>query len=206
MKVAVFVGSKGRGSNLMALQIACQTGRLPAEIVLVIGTKAEAPALERARQAGLPTAVVAPGETYDQRLLAALEAAGAEVIALTGYMRKLPETLVERFHYRILNVHPALLPAFGGKGMYGHHVHEAVLAYGCKVSGCTVHFVDSEYDTGPIILQRVISVEESDTPDTLAARILPAEHDAFIEALRLLAEGRLTLEGRRVRVRASAPA
>jgi len=206
VKLAVFVGTKGRGSNLMAIYGAIQDGRLSAELVLVIGTKAEAPALERARLAGIPTAVVSVGESYEARLDAALAAAGADTIALAGYLRKLPELLVERFKGRILNVHPALLPSFGGNGMYGHHVHEAVLAYGAKVSGCTVHFVDAEYDTGPVILQRVIPVHEDDTPDTLAARILPAEHDAFIEALRLLAEGRLTLDGRRVRVSASAPA
>lgn len=205
MKLAVFVGTKGRGSNLMAIYGAIQDGRLPAELVLVIGTKAEAPALERARLAGIPTAVVSVGDHYEARLDAALAAAGADTIALAGYLRKLPELLVGRFKGRILNVHPALLPSFGGKGMYGHHVHEAVLAYGAKVSGCTVHLVDAEYDTGPVILQRVIPVHEDDTPETLAARILPAEHDAFIEALRLLAEGRLTLDGRRVRVSASAP-
>lgn len=203
MRLAVFVGTKGRGSNLMAMYSAIQDGRLPAELVLVIGTKAEAPALERAQLAGIPTAVVAVGDDYEARLTGALEAAGADTIALAGYLRKLPEALVERFKGRIVNVHPALLPSFGGKGMYGHHVHEAVLAYGAKVSGCTVHFVDAEYDTGPVILQRVIPVHEDDTPETLAARILPAEHDAFIEALRLLAESRLTLDGRRVRVSAS---
>lgn len=204
MRLAVFVGTKGRGSNLMAIYGAIQDGRLPAELVLVVGTKADAPALERARLAGIPTAIVSVGDDYEARLDAALATAGADTIALAGYLRKLPELLVERFKGRILNVHPALLPSFGGKGMYGHHVHEAVLAYGAKVSGCTVHFVDAEYDTGPVILQRVIPVHEDDTPETLAARILPAEHDAFIEALRLLAEGRLTLDGRRVRVSASA--
>ena len=205
MKLAAFVGTKGRGSNLMAIQSAILSGKLPAQLVAVIGTKADAPALDRARQAGIPTLVVPVGDGYDQRLLSALESAGADSIALTGYLRKLPEEVVTRFRWRILNVHPALLPSFGGKGMYGHHVHEAVIAHGCKVSGCTVHFVDSEYDTGPIIIQRVVTVEESETPESLAARILPAAHDALLEALRLLAWGRLTLDGRRVRISASVP-
>lgn len=200
MKLALFVGTKGRGSNLMAIHHAMQAGKLPGQIVAVIGTRRDAPALERAQQAGIPTQVVAPGEDYEARLLEGLQSAEADTIALAGYLRKLPESVVARFHGRIINVHPALLPSFGGKGMYGHHVHEAVLAHGCKVSGCTVHFVDSEYDTGPIIVQRAIAVQDDDTAETLAQRILPVEHDAYIEALRLLAESRLTLDGRRVRI------
>lgn len=200
MKIAVFVGTKGRGSNLMAIHTATQDGRLTGTVCLVVGTKPDAPALIRAQEAGIPVAVVAPGEGYEARLLAALEAAEAEAIALAGYLRKLPEAVVERFKNRIVNVHPALLPAFGGKGMYGHHVHEAVLAYGCKLSGCTVHFVDAEYDTGPILLQRAVPVHDDDTPDALAARILPEEHAAYVEALQLLAEGRVVLDGRRVTI------
>jgi phosphoribosylglycinamide formyltransferase 1 len=186
----------------MAIHAATQAGRLAGEVCLVVGTKADAPALERAQIVGLPIAVVAPGDGYDARLLAALTTAGAECIALAGYLRKLPELVVARFQNRIVNVHPALLPSFGGKGMYGHHVHEAVLAYGCKVSGCTVHFVDAEYDTGPILLQRTVPVLEEDTPESLSARILPEEHAAYIEALQLLAENRISLEGRIVRIAA----
>lgn len=200
MNLAVFVGTKGRGSNLMAVHAAIQEGRIDGSLCLVVGTKADAPALVRAQDAGIPVAVVPAGDTYDTRLLAALEAAGADTLALAGYLRKLPESVVERFRGRIVNVHPALLPSFGGKGMYGHHVHEAVIAYGCKVSGCTVHFVDAEYDTGPILLQRVVPVLDDDTPETLAARILPEEHGAYIEALQLLAQGRVAFEGRRVRI------
>jgi len=100
----------------------------------------------------------------------------------------------------MMNIHPALLPSFGGEGMWGHHVHQAVLDYGCKVSGCTVHFVSPETDRGPIILQRAVPVEEDDTPDTLAARILPHEHELYSQAIQLFAEGRLRIEGRRVRI------
>jgi phosphoribosylglycinamide formyltransferase 1 len=200
VNLAVFVGTKGRGSNLMAVHAATQDGRLAGKIGLVVGTKDEAPALLRAQEAGIPVAVVATGENYESRLLAALEAAEIDTIALAGYLRKLPEAVVERFRARIVNVHPALLPAFGGKGMYGHHVHEAVIAYGCKVSGCTVHFVDAEYDTGPILLQRTVAVHDDDTPESLAARILPEEHAAYVEALQLIATDRVRLDGRRVSV------
>ncbi|MCX6366369.1 MAG: phosphoribosylglycinamide formyltransferase [Armatimonadetes bacterium] len=205
LRLAVFIGTKGRGSNLMAIYGAMQEGRLSGEVALVIGTKPDAPALLRAQEAGIPVAVIAPSDDYEAKLLIALDQAHANTIALAGYLRKLPEAVVQRFRNRIVNVHPALLPAFGGKGMYGHHVHEAVVAYGCKVSGCTVHFVDSEYDTGPIVLQRTVPVLNTDTPETLAARILPEEHAAYIEALQLLAEGRISLEGRRVMITSGSP-
>ncbi len=204
LSLAFLVGPRGRGSNLMSVHAATQEGRLPARIALVIGSKSDAPALIRAGDAGLKTALVPPRKDddagYGEELLAALRDAGADTIALGGYLRRLPSSVVQTFAYRILNVHPALLPAFGGKGMYGEHVHRAVIEHGCKVSGCTVHFVDETYDTGPIIVQRSVPVMEGDTSETLAARVLPAEHDAFIEALRLLAEGRLSVEGRRVRI------
>jgi phosphoribosylglycinamide formyltransferase-1 len=205
MKLAVFVGPRGRGSNLMALHTATQEGRLSAQIVVVIGTKATAPALERAQQAGLSTAVIdltGKEEAACAHLLGStLQEAGADTIALAGYLRRLPSAIVNAYPHRIINIHPSLLPAFGGKGMYGENVHRAVLEYGAKVSGCTAHLVDETYDTGPVILQRVVTVEEGDTPETLAARVLPQEHAAFVEALQLLAEGRLSVEGRVVHVR-----
>ncbi len=202
MKIAVFVGTKGRGSNLMAIHAATQDGRIAGEVCLVVGTKADAPALLRAQEAGISVVVVPFNENYESRVLAVLEAAGAEAIALAGFLRKLPEAVVERYRHHIVNVHPALLPAFGGKGMYGYHVHEAVVAYGCKVSGCTVHFVDAEYDTGPILLQRTVPVLDDDTPEALAVRILPEEHAAYVEALAFLAEGRVSVDGRRVTIAA----
>jgi folate-dependent phosphoribosylglycinamide formyltransferase PurN len=118
-------------------------------------------------------------------------------------MRLLPRSVVEEYRGRIMNIHPALLPLFGGRGMYGERVHQAVLESGMKVSGCTVHFVDEEYDSGPIILQRTVPVLEGDTPQTLAARVLAQEHRAYTEAIRLFAEDRLRLEGRRVRILAA---
>lgn len=204
LSLAVFVGARGRGSNLMAIHEAARAGRLAARIVLVVGGKAGAPALHRAAEAGLATHVVDPRArdeaAYADALLQSLSAAGADTIALAGYMRRLPSSVVAAYRHRVLNTHPALLPAFGGKGMYGEHVHRAVLDYGVKVSGCTVHFVDEEYDTGPIITQRCVPVREGDTPETLAARILPEEHAAYVEALQWLAEGRLSVAGRVVRV------
>lgn len=200
LRLAVFVGTRGRGSNLMAVHDATQNGRLDAQIVLVVGSKAGAPALQRAREAGLPVVVIDPlAEGYEAALFAAFNEAGVDAIALAGFLRRLPSGIVGAFRHKIVNTHPALLPSFGGKGMYGHHVHEAVLAYGAKVSGCTVHFVDEEYDTGPVILQKVVSIDDTDTPETLAARVLPEEHAALVEALQLLATGQLQVEGRIVR-------
>jgi Folate-dependent phosphoribosylglycinamide formyltransferase PurN len=115
-------------------------------------------------------------------------------------MLMIPQSIVDRFRDRIMNVHPALLPLFGGKGMYGENVHRAVLESGMKVSGATVHFVDEVYDSGPIIVQAAVPVEESDTPETLAARVLPLEHRLYVEAISLFAAGRLRVEGRRVRI------
>lgn len=205
LNLAVFVGTRGRGSNLFAIRDAAHQGRLNARIVLVVGSRNDAPAVTRARDAGLSTTVIDPkafadADAYGAALQSALSVAGAEAIALAGYLRRLPAPIVAAFRHRIVNIHPALLPSFGGKGMYGEHVHRAVLDYGVKVSGCTVHFVDEDYDTGPVIAQRVVPVEENDTPETLAARILPHEHAALVDALSLLADGRLRVEGRRVRV------
>lgn len=207
LNLAFFVGTRGRGSNMMAVHQAIQEGRLPARIALVMGSRVGAPAILRAKDTGLPVGIVDPKagdgseEAYTDALLTHLRRANVEAIALAGYMRRLPSPVVEAYRHRIVNVHPALLPSFGGKGMYGEHVHRAVLEHGCKVSGCTVHLVDEAYDTGPIVVQRTVPVEEGDTVETLAARILPHEHSAYVEAIRLLAEDRLTVEGRVVHIR-----
>ena len=209
LAVAVFVGTRGRGSNLAALHEATRQDRLKARIVLVVGSRADAPALARAADLCLPIVVIDPKKTgeegYADALLGALREAGADTIALAGYLRRLPSAVVCAYRLRILNTHPALLPLFGGKGMYGEHVHRAVLEYGVKVSGCTVHFVDEEYDTGPIIAQRAVPVLEGDTPETLAARILPEEHAIYVDALQWLAEDRLRVQGRVVRVLGTSP-
>ena len=203
LSLAVFVGTRGRGSNLFALHEAMEQGRLAAKIVAVVGTRGDAPALERARDAGLPVLIVDPkslGDDYESALLSALKDAGADTIALAGFLRRVPSRIIQAYHSRIVNIHPSLLPLFGGVGMYGEHVHRAAIEYGVKVSGCTVHFVDEAYDTGPIITQRTVPVLEGDTAETLAARILPLEHALFAESLQLLAQGRLHLDGRIVRI------
>lgn len=204
IRIAVLVSGHGRGSNMAAIIDACQRGEIDGQVVLVIGTRSEAPALQRAAEKGVPTRVVSPRnlseEEYAQRLLHALNEAQVDLVCLAGYMRLLPLPVVQAYAGRVMNIHPALLPLFGGKGMYGEHVHRAVLESGMKVSGCTVHFVDEHYDTGPIIVQRCVPVEEDDTWETLAARVLVQEHQAYVQAVKLFAEGRLRIEGRRVRI------
>lgn len=194
-RVAVLLS--GWGSNLVALADACARGEVPAEISLVISNKADAAGLERARERGIPALVIAAkGKTrdeHDDALIAAIEAAGAEWICLAGYMRLLSDRVVARFPQRILNIHPALLPAFPGLDAQ----HQA-WAHGVKVSGCTVHFVNGGCDTGPIVLQRTVGVRDEDTPETLAARILEQEHIAYATAFRMLLTRPWRLDGRRV--------
>lgn len=206
LSIAVLVSGQGRGTNLQALLEAGASGEMQAQVGLVIGTRRDAPALERAQAAGAKVVVVSPKkyegdeEGYADTLLRLLREHDIGLICLAGYMRRLPASIVATYTNRIMNVHPALLPLFGGQGMYGENVHRAVLESGMKVAGCTVHFVDASYDTGPIIVQIAVPVQEEDTPTTLAARILPEEHQAYIRAVQLFAEGRLRVEGQRVRV------
>ena len=137
---------------------------------------------------------------FDRAVLARLRESEVGLVCLAGYLRIMTAELVDAYAGRMINIHPALLPSFGGEGMWGHHVHQAVLDYGCKISGCSVHLVWLETDGGPIVLQRAVPVEEDDTPETLAARILPHEHELYSQAVQLFAEGRVKLEGRRVRI------
>jgi phosphoribosylglycinamide formyltransferase-1 len=194
-RVAVLLS--GRGSNFVALAEACSRSEVPAEIVLVVSNRPDAPGVERARERGLPAAVI-PGkgmtrEEHEAKVTAALEGAKAEWLCLAGYMRLLSEPFVSRFPLRILNIHPALLPSFPGL-----EAQQQAWAYGVKVSGCTVHLVDAGCDTGPIVLQRTVPVLDDDTPDALAARILEQEHVAYPTALRLLLTRPWRVEGRRV--------
>src|SRR5207302_2722105 len=159
--------------------------------------------LERARRAGVRAAVVeraecASREEFGRRIFDRCREARADLVCLAGFLQLLP--VPDDFAGRVMNIHPSLIPAFCGQGYYGHRVHEAALEAGVKVSGCTVHFADNVYDHGPIILQRVVPVLDDDTPDTLAARVFAQECEAYPEAIRLFAEGRLRVEGRRVRV------
>ena len=191
-RVAVLIS--GRGSNLQALIDACAARDYPAKIVLVISNIADAFGLERARKADIPTTIVrhrdyATRETFDNAMDLKLREAGAEFVCLAGFMRLLSADFVRRWESRVLNIHPSLLPAF--KGL---NVHEQVLASGVRVSGCTVHFVIPELDSGPIIAQAEVPVMPGDTVETLSARVLEAEHKLYPHALELVAEGRVTLE------------
>jgi phosphoribosylglycinamide formyltransferase-1 len=188
----------GSGSTLQNLLDRCADGRLTASIVGVVSSRADAFGLERARRASVPGVVVTPTpkDTFGERAFTVIRGWQPDLVILAGWMHLLP--LPDDFRGRVLNVHPSLLPAFGGKGMYGRHVYEAVLEYGAKVSGCTVHFVDDVYDNGPVILQRPVSVLDTDTPDTLADRVQAAEREAYPEAIRLITGGGWKLDGRRV--------
>ena len=204
LKLGVF--ASGRGSNFAALLKAIDERRLDAAVHLLISNNAEAKALDLAKERGIPIQVINKRDFPDRpaflkAMQDALRSRSVEFICLAGYMKKIPIEIIQDYKHRILNVHPALLPSFGGKGMFGHHVHEAVLKNGCKVSGVTVHLVDEEYDRGPIVAQRCVPVEEGDTPDTLAARVLKVEHVLFPEAIQLFAQGRVAVEGRRTVIR-----
>ncbi len=197
MRLAVF--ASGRGSNFAALLEARAAGRMPAaEFVVLVSDRADARALEVARGAGVEALHVDPKgfaskAGFEEAILAKLRERGVEGIVLAGYMRLVGSTLLRAFPHRILNIHPALLPAFPGA-----HGHRDALEYGVKVSGCTVHFVDEGVDTGPIIIQRCVEVRDDDTEESLAARILVEEHRAFPEAVDLFTRGALRVEGRRV--------
>lgn len=187
----------GRGSNFVALAEACRRGEVPADIVLVVSNRPAAPGLVRAHELGIPTvAIPSKGisrEAHEGLVLAALRQAQVEWVCLAGYMRLLSPAFIAAFPNRILNIHPALLPAFPGLD-----AQRQAWEYGVKVSGCTVHLVDAGCDTGPIVVQRVVEVRDDDTPETLAARILEQEHIAYPQALRLLLTRPWRIEGRRV--------
>jgi len=188
----------GRGSNLLAILDRIAAGDLNAGVALVISNEPSAAGLAAARARGVPTLVIdhrksATREEHDQEMARALEAAGVRLICLAGYMRLLSGWFVDRFKGRILNIHPALLPSFPGTA-----AQRQALAAGVKVSGCTVHFVDEQVDSGPIILQEAVPVMDDDTPETLEARILEAEHRVYSRAIALFFSGGLRIEGRRV--------
>lgn len=200
LRLAVLLS--GEGTSLENLFEKIEAGALPARVEIVIASKVDAGGLARARRRGVP-AVSVPRKQYpnvaafNDRLHEVLAERPVDLVALLGFLSPFQ---CRRYDGRVLNTHPALVPAFSGKGFYGRHVHEAVLGRGCKVSGATVHFCDDEYDHGPIILQEAVPVLEDDTPDTLAARVQAAERRLVPEAIRLFAEGRLTIDHGRVRI------
>jgi phosphoribosylglycinamide formyltransferase-1 len=196
--------ASGRGSNLQAILDEIAAGRLAAAVQVVISDVPGAYALERARRSGVPAVGIDPRDhrgkqEYEQALVDALRARGVALVALAGYMRVCGPTLLAAFPGRILNIHPSLLPAFPGL-----HVQRQAIEHGARFSGCTVHFVDAGVDTGPIVAQAVVPVLDADTEEALAARILRQEHRLYPHAIRLFAEGRLRVEGRRVLVDAPA--
>lgn len=197
-KLVVLVS--GGGTNLQAVIDACRNKRIPAKIVGVISSKPGVYALERAKKAEIPSVIInnANGRERDNEILDAVKSFGGQAIILAGYMSILGKAVVDK--YKTVNVHPALIPSFCGKGYYGKRVHEAVINYGVKRSGATVHFVDEGTDTGPIIMQKCVEVKDDDTAETLAARVLKAEHEILVKSVACLCEGRLMVCERRVKI------
>jgi phosphoribosylglycinamide formyltransferase-1 len=193
----------GGGRTLENILEHIRAGSLPAEVAVVIASRPGIRGIEVGKAAGAATHLVRPKEyptveAYSDAMVRLLDEARVDLVCLAGFLSYW--IIPERYAGRVINIHPALLPAFGGKGMYGHHVHEAVLERGCKVSGCTVHLVSNEYDEGPIVIQRSVPVYAEDTADDLAARVFREECIAYPEAIRLIAEGRLRVVGRVVHV------
>jgi phosphoribosylglycinamide formyltransferase 1 len=191
----------GGGTTLQNLIDRISAGTLNAAMAGVVSSRADVAGVERARRANVPVSVVsARSAQFAAEVWTAVRALAPDLVCFAGWLHLVP--IPPDFRHRVLNIHPALLPAFGGKGMYGRRVHEAVLAAGVKVSGCTVHFADDTYDTGPILVQKCVPVNEGDDPDTLAARVFTAECEAYPEAIGLIASGRVKVEGRRVTISA----
>ncbi|HHY77906.1 MAG TPA: phosphoribosylglycinamide formyltransferase [Clostridiales bacterium] len=205
-KVKIGVLISGSGTNLQALIDNVEKGMINGEIAVVISDKKGAFGIERAKKHGIEAIEIDKKECADKNvfmksIMDELEKHQVELVVLAGFLSILSEDFIEKFRNRIINIHPSLIPAFCGKGYYGQRVHKAALDYGVKVSGATVHFVDEGADTGPIILQEAVKVEEDDTPESLSARILKVEHKLLPEAVRLYCEGRLVIEGRKVKIR-----
>jgi phosphoribosylglycinamide formyltransferase-1 len=203
MKLRVAVLLSGSGTTLQNILDRAAAGSLDVEVVCVVASREDAYGLERARQAGIPAQAVvrkdfADADAFSAAVWAIVDQRDPGLVVLAGFMSLL--RVPAKYDGKIMNVHPAMIPAFSGKGMYGHHVHQAVLDYGVKYTGVTVHFVNDEYDRGPVILQRPVPVEEGDTAETLAARVQENERDLYPEAIQLFAENRLRLDGRHVHI------
>ena len=200
-RIAVLIS--GGGTTLRNFIEKIAAGQLPVEIALVVSSSPTARGLQFAREAGIPSVVIerkgfADQDDFSRAIFDHCRRARADLVVMGGFLKRV--TIPDDFANRVVNIHPALVPAFCGEGFYGHRVHEAVLEYGAKLSGCTVHFADNQYDHGPVIVQRAVPVLDDDTPETLAARVFEAECEAYPEAMRLIAAGRVSVEGRRVRI------
>lgn len=201
MRMAVLISGTGR--TLKNLLDRIEAGQLDGRVVLVVASTSLARGLQYAEKAAIPIAIIEAArfdgqESFSESVFEQVRAAGADLAVLAGFFRKL--TIPEDFTNRVTNIHPALIPAFCGKGFYGLRVHQAALRHGVKLSGCTVHFADNDYDHGPIILQRIVPVLDDDTAETLSDRVFAAEREAYPEALSLIAAGKVQVEGRRVRI------
>ncbi|MDD4378248.1 MAG: phosphoribosylglycinamide formyltransferase [Eubacteriales bacterium] len=205
-KVKIGVLISGGGTNLQSIIDEVEKGNINGEISVVISDRRDAYGIERARIHGIK-GIVINGKDYQNRdefinaLINVLVEYKIELVVLAGFLTILSNEFVEKYKERIINVHPSLIPAFCGEGYYGQNVHKAVLDYGAKISGATVHFVDENADTGPVILQESVLVMENDTPETLAARVLKVEHKILPEAVKLYCEGRITIDGRKVKIK-----
>lgn len=194
----------GSGSNLQAIIDAVNQGRIDTQIGVVISNKPGVYALVRAVNNQIPTRVIdhrqySSVSEFSYAILQVMQEFEINLICLAGFLRIIDRVLIDAFPNRVLNIHPALLPAFGGKGMYGHHVHEAVIASGTKVSGATVHLVTAETDVGPIVAQEIVTVSDDDTPESLAAKVLQIEHLIYPEAIKLVVEEQIVIDGLRVK-------
>lgn len=201
-RIAVLIS--GGGTTLRNLIEKIDAGRLPVEIALVVSSTPTARGLQFAHDASIPSAVIErksfdSQDAFSRNIFDRCRNAKTDLVVMAGFLKRI--TIPDDFTNRVVNIHPALIPAFCGEGFYGHHVHEAVLEYGAKLSGCTVHFADNQYDNGPVIVQQAVPVLDGDTSDSLAARVFEAECEAYPEALRLIATGRVTVEDRRVRIK-----
>ena len=199
LPIAVWIS--GGGTTLRNLLKKIELGFLQVDIKLVIASKASAAGLQYARKAGVPELVVRKGdyekpEDYCEAMFAPCREAGVKYVVMAGFLKHV--LIPADFENRVVNIHPSLIPAFCGQGMYGHYVHDAVVAYGAKITGCTVHFVDNEFDHGPIILQRTVSIQPEDRSDDVAARVFEAECEAYPTALQWLSAGRIQVHDRKV--------
>ncbi|NOY28800.1 MAG: phosphoribosylglycinamide formyltransferase [Planctomycetes bacterium] len=202
LRIAALISGSGRTLKNF-IDLAAEE-KLPVDIRLVISSTPKASGLQHAGDAGIVTQVFKRGETasdedYGIKIFDACRVAEVDCVVMAGFLKLVP--VPEDFAGRVLNIHPSLIPSFCGPGMYGHHVHQAVLDYGAKVTGCTVHFVDNQYDEGPIIWQQPVPVFDDDSADTLAARVFEAEREAYPHVLRLLAAGKIKLSGRKVTIK-----
>ncbi|MBC7121686.1 MAG: phosphoribosylglycinamide formyltransferase [Pseudothermotoga sp.] len=205
-KASLGILVSGTGTNMYSIAKKCLDKELPATVSVVISSRENAPALEKARSLNIPSYVVnrkhfRSQTEYEDKMIEILKAHDVDLVVLAGFLNILSSHFIDAFRWRIINVHPSLIPAFCGPGYYGMRVHRAVIEYGVKLTGVTVHFVDESVDGGPIILQRAVEVSDDDTPETLAEKVKRVEHEVLPEAIRLIVEGQLQLVGRRVIIR-----